>query len=546
MPPVLDWVVKAPSSHDDRPLVLLLPWMWASRKALDKHVALYAALGCDVAIFRWSPLSVWLPWMSSRNGAVLFQELSKLPPRPIVLASYSGAAKGVLSALMTHIVPESSRAAKLATQPPPSTPAQAPAAPSSWWGLWRPSKAPPSPATPPPPPPAPPPPPPNPVRPNIAGLIFDSGPVDFESSVGVRLLTSSGNPWLRSFQRLALDTAAASLNFLLYEFFERERRAMWATLRGACALLHVPTLFLYSWAGDSLANPLPIHQLASQLRVDGSNCCCTGSNQQRPHCCGEAPGTGVDVGTGVGSAAGAAAAAWGGAGGRWEGRRAGPGDRQCAPGFAGMGIGAGDGAGKAREGGAGEGSELLAAAAVAATAPASLWPALGASTGSSRGCGGAGVGGGGEPGPLVVEQAWANSPHVGHLRCHGEDYRASVGAFLGRCRVHREWRQQPGVCCPYHVPTVEQLVWATGGGHAGGAGCESGQEAQGQGAGCGAQGEEGQVGWREGQEREQQLVLWRGIGREQQRRQGEAAGRQCGCGEERVRQPGGAGAGGAT
>ncbi len=356
-------------------------------------------------------------------------------------------------------------------------------------------------------------------------------------------MTSSDNPWLRSFQRVALDTAAASLNFLLYEFFERERRAMWATLRAACALLHVPVLFLYSWAGDSLANPLPIHQLASRLRADGSGCCCAGSGEQQQQfpCCGEASGPDVAEGSGAGVGA---AAAWGSAGGRWEGR-AGSGGRQGAAGLVG-----GGGDGQAGEGGAAEGSELLAAAAVAATAPAALWPALGATgpgagAGGSSGCGG-GVGGGVEPGPLVVEQTWASSPHVGHLRCHGEDYRAAVGAFLGRCRAHREWRQQPGVCCTYHVPTVEQLVWVSGGGRVGEAGCVSGQEVQGQGAGCGGREEEGAEGWREGQEREQQLALWRGLAVQQQRRQGGVSGRQCGCGDERVKQAGRAGAGGAT
>ncbi|GIL69702.1 hypothetical protein Vretimale_10195 [Volvox reticuliferus] len=299
------------SAHP-RPLLVILPWMWASRAAVARHITLYHRLGCDVAIFYgWPALSVWLPLLAQRNAAKLLTALAahlRDQPRDIVLTCFSGAAKGILCPLMERLVPgaaavAAAAAAAAALQPGPagalggtvqpakSNSAVAPVAATRTAGvpvashtryvlsllsnmfaaaLHRFGMISPQQTTqqqeqqrsPPPP-----------LDPSAAlllrhlrGVIFDSGPVDFDSSVGVRLFTTSRHPTVRGLQATAGAAAAGTLDFCLYEVFEAQRRAMWASLRSSLAAAHLPALFLYSWSGDALADPQPIHALAVALR----------------------------------------------------------------------------------------------------------------------------------------------------------------------------------------------------------------------------------------------------------------------------------------
>ncbi|GLI62579.1 hypothetical protein VaNZ11_005253 [Volvox africanus] len=321
-PPLHDRSLTSTStstSAHPRPLLVILPWMWASRAALARHITLYHSLGCDVAVFYgWPALSVWVPLLAQRNAAKLLAALAahlRDQPRDIVLACYSGAAKGVLCPLMERMAPgaavvAAAAAAATAVQPGPvgaalgelvrpvkshsaaesvtsASTAGVPAVSHARFvlsflpnmiaaGLRRVGATSPQEATqqqeqqrsPPQPPP---------LDPSAAlllrhlrSIIFESGPVDFDSSVGVRLFATSRHPTLRSLQATAGAAAAGTLDFCLYEMFEGQRRAMWASLRSSLVAAHLPVLFLYSWSGDVLADPQPIHALAVALRSEAT------------------------------------------------------------------------------------------------------------------------------------------------------------------------------------------------------------------------------------------------------------------------------------
>ncbi|GFR46741.1 hypothetical protein Agub_g8364 [Astrephomene gubernaculifera] len=380
--------VSEPQSETRRPLVVILPWMWAERSAIAKHVALYHSLGCDVAVFRgWPALAVWIPLLANRNASLLLNALAahlRDSPRDVLLACYSGAAKGVLCPLLERLTaanttgaappaqaagssppaapsqPAPHSAATTTLAPPPSssgTPSSLPAQPHSRAAG---EQTPHLPSQPQPqlssssasPCPLPREPQARLLRTHLRGIIFDSGPVDFDSAVGVRLFTTASVPWVRHLQAAASTAAAGLLDFCLYERFEAQRQRMWDVLRGGLLALRLPVLFLYSWRGDKLANPQPIHALARALRA----------------------------------ATGAAAAA---------------------------------GQGSGQQGG-GCSSDSVACS----------------SSDSDDNCSGS-AGGAAQvqaPSPVLVqEQAWDVSGHVAHLRLHPGDYRAAAGAFLGRC-----------------------------------------------------------------------------------------------------------------
>lgn len=52
---------------------------------------------------------------------------------------------------------------------------------------------------------------------HLAGVVFDSGPVDFDSSVGVTLFANSKVPAVRQLQRAAGGAAAGAMDFFMYE-----------------------------------------------------------------------------------------------------------------------------------------------------------------------------------------------------------------------------------------------------------------------------------------------------------------------------------------
>ena len=88
-----------------RPLVCVMPWMWAQPVHVKKYVQFYLGLGCDVAVsYLPSTLAVWLPWLAKFHArrllAALASELTVSGPRPLVFAVFSGASKAVYCPLL--------------------------------------------------------------------------------------------------------------------------------------------------------------------------------------------------------------------------------------------------------------------------------------------------------------------------------------------------------------------------------------------------------------------------------------------------------------
>ncbi|KAG2454400.1 hypothetical protein HYH02_001423 [Chlamydomonas schloesseri] len=581
----------ASSPSSSRTLVVLLPWMWAASTSVDKHVELYHSLGCDVALYRWPALAVWLPPLAARNAVGLLRGLAAHlqtlapgaeteteteaeaeaeagqeqeqaeasageeagsgqawrssnvwreaagwrgvgaascgpgapscsgadsqsrvgggtgggggggggggTPRPthhrrvrrphVVLVSYSGAAKGVLAPALERLV----AAAESALRTEEATAAAAEAAvagaaggtsgaassggPSGGGGSCSSNRgaadAGPSQSERQPRPPSRPQPPGGPVGAaeravlaHLAGVVFDSGPVDFDSSVGVTLFANSKVAAVRELQRAAGGAAAGAMDFFLYEAFEAQRRHMWRSLRTSLALLNAPTAFLFSWAGDGLADPQPIHALVTALRTPAPPPPWYGGQQQQ-----QQPQQQLNM-VGEGGAGGG-----GGAGqqqqeqqqqertwGRWAWDMAWAAVLPMSP-FGHGHMSAAAGAGAA---GQAAGGDAAAAAAAALPTPsplagldfsggadATVASALGGEAGGSAAADGlgppgtpltqaavaAGVQAGQRQRPLLLpavdwvqEQGWAASAHVAHLRQHPEEYRAAVAALLQR------------------------------------------------------------------------------------------------------------------
>ena len=89
------------SSLHPLPLVVLLSWLWAHPRTLDKYVQLYSSLGFDVAVFHTPALPLWIPSMADSNALCVLDELEvelrASGLRPVVFAPFSGACKVSLS-----------------------------------------------------------------------------------------------------------------------------------------------------------------------------------------------------------------------------------------------------------------------------------------------------------------------------------------------------------------------------------------------------------------------------------------------------------------
>lgn len=221
------------------PLALLLTWMSAAPRTVAQHAQLYRRLGFGVATKELAPAAVWVGPLAERNARVLLRELAahlRVTPRPLVVVCFCGAAKGCYAPLLRLM----------------ATPGDADGAA---------------------------------VLACLACQIFDSSPVDFVSSVGVRLVTGDrggrptqpplgglgGAAWgaaaalAAAVSRTAAGALAAALDFVAYERFERERAEMWSTF---ARLPGRPTAFFFSW-DDDVAPAAPIHGLAGRLRSAG-------------------------------------------------------------------------------------------------------------------------------------------------------------------------------------------------------------------------------------------------------------------------------------
>lgn len=193
------------------PLVVLLSWVNARPDIVRKYVELYNSHGCDVAVYLSPVLSMWMPawaaWSAQAILTALTTELRTSGPKPLVFAVFSGAAKAAYYKLLQLLCPGvpviSARPQTPVPGPAMSTsspdacsdPATASALSSTTaaaprrWLLWgrRTSPTPPTPLAAGPPPPLPP------CRfPEVqlcfSGQMLDSSPVDFTSQAGVKLV----------------------------------------------------------------------------------------------------------------------------------------------------------------------------------------------------------------------------------------------------------------------------------------------------------------------------------------------------------------------
>ena len=107
-----------------------------------------------------------------------------------------------------------------------------------------------------------------PVRLCGCGQIFDSSPVDFLATLGVRFLAPPGSPRWRA---AAAHAASAALTAVCAANFERQRAEMWEALEGAGAGMvpGAPTLLLFS-DDDSLAEASVVEAFAKRLESRGA------------------------------------------------------------------------------------------------------------------------------------------------------------------------------------------------------------------------------------------------------------------------------------
>ncbi len=96
----LEWRRAAGCPEDGanlRPLLVLLPWLWAGPGVLDKYITLAHRQGCDVVVARWPWLAQWIgAWcdaLAAELAAALVAELHSGGERPLIFWCFSGSAK---------------------------------------------------------------------------------------------------------------------------------------------------------------------------------------------------------------------------------------------------------------------------------------------------------------------------------------------------------------------------------------------------------------------------------------------------------------------
>ncbi|KAF6263379.1 hypothetical protein COO60DRAFT_459599 [Scenedesmus sp. NREL 46B-D3] len=264
-----------------RPLAVLYPWVWAGAGYVDKYVSLLHSLGFDVLLVGWSPAAMWVPWWARYMAWHVIEEVGKdlqqAGERPVVFYAFSGAAKGVLSSVLSLLArqhPLSQQQAGLAAA----------------------------------------------VLRCSVGCVYDSCPVDFTSAAGKKLVaphifTSSGSSanapaaaststgtnssssahvssraaaaaarlarFAATFATgVACELTAGTMDFLLLEWLEQDRQAMWTALENSP--VRGPVLLLYSRA-DELAEAAQVSRLAGSLRLKGHQVL-EQTWQDTPHC----------------------------------------------------------------------------------------------------------------------------------------------------------------------------------------------------------------------------------------------------------------------
>jgi pimeloyl-ACP methyl ester carboxylesterase len=206
--------------------------MGATASQLRSYRELLGRLSCDVFICLPSPLLLWLPHSAERTAAELLCRIAVVQKqsqrRPIYFILFSGAPKAVYYKALELLLKQEYAS----------------------------------------------------LRADVAGEFYDSGPADFCSNDGVRFLAPTGSSAVR---RLAVRAAQRVLDAALGSYFEDERRAYWATLEQAEALLrNVPVLLVHS-ADDELVSAASVLRFHTALLVNGRTNVTRHCLKQSPH-----------------------------------------------------------------------------------------------------------------------------------------------------------------------------------------------------------------------------------------------------------------------
>jgi pimeloyl-ACP methyl ester carboxylesterase len=204
--------------------VVLLGWLGCKERHLSHYTSLFTSSKlsprCDVLELATGVplLSIWIPRLSSALGRrlceLLVTELSSVS-RPLLLVCFSGSSKGVWAPALRL----------MQTEPRFSL-----------------------------------------LSACLCGEAYDSSPIDFKSSQGVRLFSPDGSSAVR---RLAASSAALLLDSLFGGHFERERALYWETLEDNWTpRKSAPVLLLHS-AIDPLASSERIEAFAEVLERKG-------------------------------------------------------------------------------------------------------------------------------------------------------------------------------------------------------------------------------------------------------------------------------------
>lgn len=85
------------SAVDPAPLAVVLPWIWAEHKYIDKYARLLNAAGWDALIAEWPMQAMWFPLWTHGLALSLLQilgsELLSKGERPLVIYVFSGSVK---------------------------------------------------------------------------------------------------------------------------------------------------------------------------------------------------------------------------------------------------------------------------------------------------------------------------------------------------------------------------------------------------------------------------------------------------------------------
>lgn len=204
------WRVERP-----RALIVLVSYIGAQERHIEKYATLLNGLRCDVLAVFPPPLLLWLPHSAARLAAQLLARIADWRAQhlrlPFLLFSFSGGPKAVTYKLLQLLEASDLRFA-------------------------------------------------------LAGEAYDSGPADFRSAAGLRLLAPSGSGAAR---RAAARASRYLLDAALGAYFERERETYWATLAsGGGDRPGAPVLILHS-ADDALCESEPVAAFEAALHARG-------------------------------------------------------------------------------------------------------------------------------------------------------------------------------------------------------------------------------------------------------------------------------------